>query len=294
MNKREQIYYKWKIPYNANHEEIQLVITDTGYTNYIDDESIFFNGTYEENILYGDIVIECSNTNANSNKIISLFDKYSKKYTVPTLEALKEIYLDFRNLGFQDLLTRILIDDLLYNFKDTDTFSTFDFRSFFAYLVYVNPIDNTNVKHFSLPAYAKVQFWEDVNTHTLQLCYSDFDIFSIISLDIIYARKNNIVFHKCKCCGKFFKQKNGNNIKYCADCKNVHIDKITDDEFYIEYRKAYKTITQRGYRASDPMLSANWVNEVKPKIDFYRKHNDIIGFKEFIKEINTKYKPRKE
>lgn len=290
MNKIEEIYCKWGIPYNYEHEKIQLVITDDGYINYIDDESVFFDGIYEEKIFFGDIIIECSNT--NTDRIVSLFEKYSKKYTIPTLEALKEIYSDFRSLGFQDLLARTFIEVLLFNLEDDNTFLSFDYKKFFAYFVYMNPIES--IKHFSLPAYAKVEFWEDKDNHELQLCYSDFDFFSLQALDTIYARKNGIVFHKCINCGNFFKQKNGNNIKYCSDCKNVHIDKRTNDEFYKEYRKSYKTITQRGYRSSDPMLSTNWSNEVKPQIEVYRKQNDIIGFKKFIKEINTKYKPGKE
>lgn len=293
MNKREKIYHRWKIPYNAECEKTQIVITDNGYINYIDDQSIFFNGVYEESISYGDILLVCSNINIKSDKIISLFNKYSKKYTTPTLKSVKEIYSDFRNLGFQDLLTRIIIDDLLYNFKDEDTFSTFDYKSFFAYIVYTDPIANTITNRYTLSSYAKVEFWENEDTHTLQICYSDFDTFSIICLDLIYARNNNIVFKKCKNCSKYFKQKNGHNTKYCTTCGTMHIDKITDDEFYKEYRKAYKTITQRGYRSCNSMLSINWSNEVKPKISDYRNTNDIEGFKKYIKDINKKYKERK-
>lgn len=83
----KDIYDFWNIPYNRGKdgeyiEEIHLVVTDTGYINYLDNESIFYDSSYsmEELFYFGDIVIEFSNSIRDAKKIIELFEIYSKKY----------------------------------------------------------------------------------------------------------------------------------------------------------------------------------------------------------------------
>ena len=63
----KDVYDHWNIPYQRGKdgeyvEENHLVVTDTGYINYLDDESIFYDNSYpmEKLFCFGDIIIEFS------------------------------------------------------------------------------------------------------------------------------------------------------------------------------------------------------------------------------------------
>lgn len=303
----KDVYDHWNIPYQRGKdgeyvEEIHLVVTDTGYINYLDDESIFYDNSYpmEELFCFGDIVIEFSNSIRDAKKIIEMFEIYSKKYHQPNIEFVKECYNAFRELGYSDLVTRCIVNGVLVSLYHDNTFDKFNFREYFVLWVCVNPLKILSKEHYMPDAFAKVTFWED-HTGTIQLCYSEFENYSLQVLDAIYARKNNVIFHKCSYCNGYFIERNGNNKKFCSNCKNIHSD-LKSDDFRKAYRKAYKTMQQRAKRYENAgkdyfeyssKYNEPFENEALSKQDLYREKGDITGYIKFLEELKTKYKPTK-
>ena len=304
----KDIYDYWNIPYHRGSdgeyiEEINLVVTETGYINYLDNESIFYDNSYsmEEEFCFGDIVIEFSNSIRDAKKIIKMFETYSKKYKQPNIEFAKECYKAFRDLGYSDLVTRCIVNGVLAALYEYHTFDNFNFREYFVIWVCINPLEILSEKHYKPEAFAKVTFWEDY-TGTIQLCYSEFENYSLQVLDAIYARKNNVIFHKCSYRNGYFIEKNGNNKKFCPNCKNIHSD-LKSDDFRKEYRKAYKTMQQRAKRYENTgkdyfeytsIYNEPFQNEALSKQSLYREKGDINGYIKFLEELKNKYKPIKE
>lgn len=299
----KDVYEHWNIPYRSECgeyvEEINLRVTDTGYINYLDNESIFYDNSYpmEELFYFGDILIEFSNSIRDAKKIIEMFELYSKKYQQPNIEFAKECYKAFRALDYSDLITRCIVNGILTSLYN-NTFDNFNFREYFVRWVCVNPLEILSEKHYTQDAFAKVTFWED-NTGTIQLCYSELENHSLQVLDAIYARKNNVIFHKCLYCNGYFIEKNGNNKKFCPKCKNIHSD-LKSDNFRKAYRKAYKTMQQRAKRYENTgknyfeyTLKYNepFENEALSKQELYREKGDIAGYIKFLDELKSKYKP---
>lgn len=304
----KDVYDHWNIPYLRNKsgdyvEEIHLMVTDTGYINFLDDESIFYDSSYpmEEKFCFGEIVIEFSNSLKDAKRIIKLFEEFAKKYSVPTISFAKECYTSFRELGYSDLVTRCIVNGVLVSLCTDKTFDNFNFREYFVLWVFINPLNVLSQEHYTPDAFAKVIFWED-HSGTIQICYSEFENYSLQVLDAIYARKNNVIFHKCSYCKGYFIETNGNNKKFCPNCKNIHSD-LKSDVFRKAYRKAYKTMQQRAKRYGDldsdyfeyiSKYNEPFADEAQCKIDFYRENSDLDGYIKFLEELKNKYKPTKK
>lgn len=282
-------------------EDFMLVLTDTGFINYIDDESIFYcNGYAQEEVFsFGEIVIEFSNTIKDAQKIIALFEHLVSTYSSPTIDFAKEIYINFRDMGYSDLVTRCILYGVLYSLCLNSNLKEFNYREYFYLWVVTNPLKIMSQGHFKDEVNATVSFWEDSNKD-IQICYSNLENYSLKALDTIYARKNNIKFHQCSHCGRYFIETNGNNVKFCPMCTNIHSD-IKSDDFRKEYRKAYKTMQQRAKRYEDKGNNFNeyitrycvpFETDAKSRIDEFRQNNDLIGYIEYLKQLKQKYKPK--
>lgn len=284
-------------------ENFSLLLTDTGFINYIDDESIFYCSDYatEESFCFGEIIIEFSNTIKDAQKIISLFERLSEQYSSPDINFAKDMYHAFRIMGYSDLVTRCILYGVLYSLCLNNNLQEFNYKEFFFFWVVTNPLKSVKTDHFTDEALATVSFWEDKNKE-LQLCYSNLDSHSLKALDTIYARKNNVTFHKCLHCNGFFIERNGNNVKYCPACRNIHSD-LKSDSFRKEYRKAYKTMQQRAKRHEDKgndyidyieRYIVPFESDAKSHIDRFRANNDLIGYQIFLNHLKEQYKPKKE
>lgn len=280
-------------------EDFYLILTDNGFLNYIDDESIFYSSQYAkiENFSFGEIVIEFSNTIKDAEKIITLFDNLIKTYTFPTLQFAIDIYSNFRNMGYSDLVTRSILYGILYQLCINKTLSEFNAREYFYYEVVINPLNIISQTHYVDEVKATVEFWEDSHGLT-QICYSNLENYSLKNLDAIYARKNNVHFHQCIFCNRYFIETNKNNTKYCPLCRNIHSD-FKSDAFRLEYRKAYKTMQQRAKRHELKGGNFNYYiitycnpfeKEAKEKENIYRMQNDLNGYINFLNQLKQKYR----
>lgn len=299
----EDIFNRLGYKTKSDAENFWLVLTDTGFTNYIDDESIFYcNGyTQEETFLFGEITIEFSNTIKDAKKIIALFEKLISLYTSPGIDFAKTFYKEFRDMGYSDLVTRCVLYGVLYSLCLNNNLKEFNYREYFYLWVVVNPLAEKSKMHFTDEVNATVSFWEDKNGN-IQICYSNLENYSLKALDIIYSRKNNVKFHQCSHCGRYFIETNGNNIKFCHRCKNIHSD-LKSDAFRIEYRKAYKTMQQRAKRYEDKGFDFNdyiscyvmpFETDAKSQIDIFRNNDDLSGYQTYLNQLKEKYKPKRK
>ncbi len=284
-------------------EEVQLVVTDTGYINYPDTESIFYKKKYplEEKFSFGDIIVEFSNSGRDARKIISLFEFFRTKYTYPTIDFAKEFYRAFRDIGYSDLVTRCIVFGALYQLCLCKTLQNFEYKEYFYLWVFINPVNIISQTKYLHEGFAKVYFEEDPDGNPL-LVYTGFENYTLQVFDSIHARKHNITIRECSYCNGFFVERNGNNIKYCSKCGAIQSD-LKADVFQKAYRRAYKTMLQRQKRYGNKCnkdendyfkkYTEVWITAAKKQLQLYKKNNDIIGFEKYLKESTQAYKPQK-
>ena len=306
-------YDEWHIQWNANHDEIKLIINDGFYTYITDSNSMFYKEREYENISVGQIIIEVGNIlYIKKDDFLSLFDKYKKIYTTPNRKFVNECFNDLLKLGFCELLAHAIVDMIILYFKPAHTFSCayvkglssieenlkYPINKMIVFLINsLNPLYIMGEEYHPYDSVFLTHIIENDN-NLVSVC-TQLDLLSLINLDALHSRKNKIKIIQCGHCKTFFIQKHGNNTKWCKNCSEIDFDKKTDDKFYSLYRKSQKTMLQRSYRNTldtweyQNKYTTPWEENVKSVINDYRTKNDLDSFKAFIKTSMEKYKPKR-
>lgn len=310
----KKYYDIWNIPWSSDVDEINLVIKDACYINEIDTESIFYIDTEFEKVNIGQVILEIGNIlYIGKENFFALFEKYTLSYTVPTIDFVKEYFSDLIGLGFCQLIAHSLVDYTIMNFKKDNTFKNAYIKNstkleewlkhpINAMIVYLfdqlNPIHIMSKNYKPFNSVFKTHITE-VDNELLSVC-TEVDLWSLINLDALYARKNKTKIIQCQHCRTFFIKSHGNNTKWCKKCSDIEYSKKANDDFYLLYRKCQKTMLQRSYRSKtldtwqyQDKYTIPWENDIKSVIANFRTNNDLSGFETYINNSMNKHKPQK-
>lgn len=130
------------------------------------------------------------------------------------------------------------------------------------------------------------------------ITYELSDIDSLLSLEIINIQDSSITINQCKNCKKYFIPEKRSDEIYCdrifknhKTCKEVgYSNKIKNDLFKTEYRKAYKTQHAKIKRYSENIPNYKekyfvpWKKALKETMNKYQSSNDIDSFRKWIDE----------
>lgn len=306
----KEIFDSLHLELNAEIEQIEFIFDEKGYTNYIDTDSVFFAGVSAEFVEYGQLLLELCNITFTRNsvkplKIIELFNKYQKKYTVPCIEFIREFYKDFRKLNLTDFTTRMILFDLLYWCSTTyPTLQELDYKQYFNYLLVItDPLSLTvkpNETTINRLGIAEVAFRFLDNKPII--AYYGVSPHSMEQFEIYNCHKHDVKFYRCSCCHEFFISHHRHNTKYCASCQNKSIEEKSSDIFYLTWRKKYLTMMKRERIYTDTKMrnkyhnkyTSVWVEDSQAKREEFKAQNDLEGFEKYLKETlkDKKYKPK--
>ena len=275
--------------------DIMLYISDAGYQNCISPDDRFYRGATDDYFAFGEIA--CEIFNIPPAQYNNLANRYEEQHATPTDSFIESAYDDLRNIGLSDLTTRAFLLYMIKCFNDKEQ-SVWDslINAFYVFNLFSDPYTYSQRSRYKYGAKFSVTLFED-ERGSLLMRYSDIDIMALMELDIFHIRKNNIRIQKCAYCHKRFVPINGNNKKFCADCRHTHIDKAPTDEFRRIYRIKYKTMRQRAQRSKDSfeyekLYTKPWENAVQEKLKEYRSSNDLDGFKKYLEQSMSQYKPK--
>lgn len=291
-------YNHYGIPHDFYRDEINLIITNDGYINEIDEYSLFAAQKENEYLKFGDIWLDFLNifkTPLWNNSFLPLCVKMQNKYKDICFDFVKEFYLELLSINeCSSLVAQSIVDRIvLYAWHKKIKLSKIDFEDrdkwCFALLAFFNPKYSLNdFKYSPKEAFFKTTFTEiDGKSY---LVHYNLEAHTLIDIDIINCRTHNINILQCENCHKYFIQGHKNNKKYCDICKSLPDTERRNDEFENLYRKVYGRLRGKSRSMIDDNEKNKYINgafyrwtvEVIEQKKIYKQNNDFEGFKTYI------------
>ncbi|MFG6319542.1 MAG: hypothetical protein K1W33_06815 [Clostridia bacterium] len=287
-------YNYYGIPYDCNIDEINLIISNKGYINEIDEDGLFAIKEENEYLKFGDIWIDFLNifkTPFCYDFFYPLYIKMQNKYEDICSDFVKEFYSELLSIsGCSSLVAQSLIDHIVWNVRYKNIkFSQLNFEDCFKILAFFNP--KTALNNFECSpqvAYFKTTLAEvDGKSYFV---HHALEAYTLLSIDIINCRTHDISILQCKHCHKYFVQKHKNNLKYCDICKALSDKERRNDKFENLYRKVYGRLRGKSRSMIDDNEKNKYINgvfyrwtvEVIEQKKIYKQNDDFEGFKAYI------------
>lgn len=297
----KKIYNHYGIPYECEIDGINLIITNDGYINDIDDDGLFFTKKEKEHFKFGTIWLEFLNifkTPLFDNVFSPMLYKVLGKYEKICLDFIKELYSEMLSIGCSSLIAESLINDIVWYHKTDKPLSEFNMKDCYGYgmAVFFKPQYALKDERYAPKiTYFQTTFAEVDGKPYFVHCSLDSD--SLVCLDIINCRIHRVNIFQCKHCHKYFIQEHGNNLKYCYECKSLPDTERRNDEFEKLYRKIYGRLRGKSRSMIDDEkekyingIFYRWTVEVTKQKKIYRQNGDFDGFRVYIEDAEKNIK----
>jgi hypothetical protein len=303
INRIKKIYNRYGLDYNK--EKVYLVVKKEGYDFYIDNESIIFDGELVTTYKAGSLLVEIANLGFSDDKnmnartyIDELFEKYKKTFHKPCKQHYVQFYHEL-NIKFSKVISISIVQEFYFFIEENNTLESYNYEKFY---------DSMALKISSAQQNAKDQGWciPDIvftseifrnDKNKTVLAHTDLSLAGLAYLDAHYTLDKGCAIKQCEICKHFFIPVTRTSEKRCIKHRKPNIEDVSKDEFYLYYRKKYRTMKAREDRSPLGRIPYNsrytepWIEHIQKNIDKYRLEGDFKGFKKFVDEAMNKYKP---
>jgi len=257
------------------------------------------------------------------NLLDDKFKDYIKFHEKPTIELMKLYYQELLSIGFCEINSMLVVLEFLTHFilcsSNDDWLEKYVYNkngkeynllysSLSHSIDFLTLIDgfqhqDTIIKINNLaPAIFETQI--GIYDDKPLMLYTNVSIKALFIFDKFQLVQNDFKVRTCEVCNKYFVNTNNKNYhsKVCLDCRNLSQRKRkNNDDFYLAYDRAYRAMYKRKYNYAkefDAEFMNNYfkpcMNNIKEKLSYYEKKNDLPGFNHFIKKTIREYKINKE
>lgn len=259
----------------------------------IDDKSILYEGTQEHQYRAGELLLVFANMRVDSGQEISeLLDNVKKKFPEKGIEQFQALYKAFRKL-FDPIVSIAMTHQYFGSDKEKDFWLFLDTAT-----TRCRKYVDEGILWFNSGARfdaTLVQLDKDGRTFN-RMYYCTYGFSDLISFDVYRAFEKQVLFKRCKLCGKAFLPVARSDELYCQNiyrgtrtCSDVAFEMLSkQNPFYFAYRSAYKAMHARMKRMGSTEYwesrLRSWKIEARSKQIEFESKGDLEGFKQWLED----------
>lgn len=305
IDRIKKIYRRYGLDYDK--EKIYLVIKKDKYCLYSDNESVVYTHEPIIEYEYGSILTEVANLSFTDNKntsarmyIDNLFIKYKKQFKRPCIQHYIQFFNDLKK-KFSVLISLAIVEKFYFQLEDNiplENYNYDDFITSMSFTISIAQENALNLGWFDPDCIFTGELFRNKRGELI-LGYTDISLLQLVAIDIFYSLENNILIKQCDICNRFFLPITRTSEKRCIKHRKPNIEDVSDDEFYLYYRKKYRTMKAREDRSPLGRIAYNskftepWIIHIQKNIDNFRLEGNLEKFKKFVDDSMVKYKPNK-